>query len=147
MVRAGLCLLLREPGDVEIVGEAADGKVAVQLARQRVPDVVLMHISLPGLNGLVATRRIRQEVPSVSKFVVNVYLRARRGESGEASGTGINTLTTRQREVLQLLAEGKRNCRTRTSAALSSDRMGRTAGGQSQSCCASSHPWAGPASS
>jgi DNA-binding NarL/FixJ family response regulator len=161
VVRAGLCLLLKEIGDIEIVGEACDGKVAVQLARQLHPDFILMDVSLPGLNGLDATRRIRQETPaakviiltmhateamvldairagasayltkeaapeelkmaidasradrtflspSISKFVVNDYLRVSRGESLESSGTGINKLTLRQREVLQLLAEGKR---------------------------------------
>lgn len=56
MVRSGLSLLLTAEGDIEVVGEARDGGEAVRLARERRPDVVLMDIRMPGMDGIEATR-------------------------------------------------------------------------------------------
>jgi DNA-binding NarL/FixJ family response regulator len=58
LLRAGFRLLLESSGDVEVVGEAANGGVAVALARSRVPDVVLMDLRMPDVDGLTATRLI-----------------------------------------------------------------------------------------
>jgi DNA-binding NarL/FixJ family response regulator len=58
LVRAGFRALLEAQPDMEVVGEAADGEEAVALARAHAPDVVLMDIRMPGLDGLAATRRI-----------------------------------------------------------------------------------------
>ena len=56
MVRSGLSLLLRAEPDVEVVGEARDGGEALRLARQLTPDVVLMDVRMPGMDGIEATR-------------------------------------------------------------------------------------------
>ena len=58
VVRAGFRLILESEGDLEVVGEAADGRQAIELARSARPDVMLMDIQMPGLDGLAATREI-----------------------------------------------------------------------------------------
>jgi DNA-binding NarL/FixJ family response regulator len=58
LVRAGFCVLLRTAGDIEVVGEAADGHAAVEVVTRERPDVVLMDIRMPGTDGLEATRHI-----------------------------------------------------------------------------------------
>lgn len=64
-VRHGLKLLIDAQPDMEVVAEAGDGETVLLLVRQSRPDVIVMDISMPGVNGLVATRRLKQLLPNV----------------------------------------------------------------------------------
>ncbi len=71
MVREGLRWAL-EHGGLDVVGEAADGQEAVEMAEQHRPDVVLMDLSLPVLSGAAATKRIRALIPGTSVLVLSM---------------------------------------------------------------------------
>ena len=156
LVRAGIRALLEKLPGVEVVGEAGDGREVLKLVKLHRPDVVLMDISMPGLNGLEAAVRMAKEFPDVRVIILSMHpneeyvwraLKAgaagyllkkaataelaialqcvARGEiylSQEISARlpksfpldGIATrkspleqLTSRQREILQLIAEGR----------------------------------------
>lgn len=159
IVRQGIKALFSDEPDLEIVGEADDGRAALQSVSELEPDVILMDISMPGLNGIEATRQIRQNHPEVKVVVLSmhsneeyVFQVLRAGASGyvlkqsdssevltairaalaggsflsppisrtviddyvrraEARGgdEDLELLTSREREVLQLLAEGLSN--------------------------------------
>jgi len=154
LVRAGIRALLQTVADVEIVAEAADGREALSLIAAHHPDLALMDITMPGLNGLDATARIGRTFPRTRVVILSMSadedsvlkaLRAgavgyvvktadpaelglavravARGERFLSSAvsehvvaaclnridkerTSLERLTTRQREVLQLIAEG-----------------------------------------
>lgn len=156
LLRNGICALLENEQDMTIVGEANDGREAVRLAGQLKPNVVLMDIAMPLLNGLEATRQIKHEHPEINILVLTMYdneeyfremLEAgasgyiikraaatelvsaiRAVHNGEAvlspaitrllledylthdngnENDNPNALSSREREVLQLIAEGK----------------------------------------
>src|SRR5271165_7033358 len=156
LVRAGIRALLEKLPGVEVAGEASDGREVIALIKARPPDVVLMDISMPGLNGLQALARITRDFPQVRVIILSMhpsdeyvlqalksrasgYLlkRAATAElpaalksvlAGEIylsrelssrflkqfplqhvarSTSPLEKLTSRQREILQLLAEGQ----------------------------------------
>jgi DNA-binding NarL/FixJ family response regulator len=155
MVRAGIRALLDRQPEMEVLAEAGNGREALDLIRQHQPDVVLMDIEMPELNGLEAVRQLAKEStkirplilsmyadeehvwralqagaagylvkggslaelelairavargetylsPVVSKPVIDEYLRRARGEASPRE-----KLTPRQREILQMIAEGR----------------------------------------
>ena len=154
LVRQGFRLILASQEDMEVVGETGNGREAVELSKSLKPDVVLMDVTMPELNGIEATRRIREASPHIRVLALSVhrdsvYVReiVRAGAEGyllkesadtdllaavRAVGEGnsylspevsgailkdyrkhatnpMDLLTSREREVLQLIAEGKTN--------------------------------------
>jgi DNA-binding NarL/FixJ family response regulator len=159
VVRQGLRALLVAEGDIEIVGEADNGRQAVQLAKKLLPDVIVMDIAMPVLNGLEATRQITRTIPQAKVLVLSSYsddeyvqqlteagaagylvkqtaanelLKAireaykgnayfspaiakrlrdqcRQAFTGQTVRKRTDYLTTREAEVLQLIAEGRAN--------------------------------------
>jgi two-component system, NarL family, response regulator NreC len=159
IIRSGLRLLLERQGGFEVVAEASDGRQAVDLAERERPDVVMLDIGMPNLNGIEATKQIMAKLPQVKVIVLSMHsdetyvlkaLRAgargyllkdsaesdimnaiRAVQEGKAyfspeisrmlvddymrqlQQRGIDDtyelLTAREREILQMLAEGKGN--------------------------------------
>ncbi|MGB9428278.1 MAG: UvrY/SirA/GacA family response regulator transcription factor [Gammaproteobacteria bacterium] len=73
LVRTGIRLILEDTPDVRIAGEAESGEAAIALCRELKPDVVLMDVSMPGIGGLEATRKLLARNPSVKVIVVSVH--------------------------------------------------------------------------
>ena len=149
VVREGLRLSLSRAAHVRVVGEAADGRAAIELAERRKPNVVIMDVRMPGLDGLDATKELMAKEPNSAVLIFTAYsersLLARGLESGAkgyilkeaphetlvraiekvANGDSFidpalmpaflsgkdreDMLTARQREILQLLADGMSN--------------------------------------
>jgi DNA-binding NarL/FixJ family response regulator len=72
LFRTGVKAVLASHSDLLVVGEAGDGQEAAELARETMPDVILMDITMPRCNGLEATRRIKREMPYVKVFMLTV---------------------------------------------------------------------------
>jgi DNA-binding NarL/FixJ family response regulator len=156
IVREGLRAMLEKEHDIKVVGEAVDGRMTERLARELVPDVIIMDVAMPDLNGIEATRQIVAELPGVKiialsmhddrRFVLNMFKAGAAGymlkdcafkdlakairvvmshktylsheiadivvkdylaQSSPTESSVFQMLSSREREVLQLLAEGK----------------------------------------
>lgn len=73
LVRQGICQFLEREKDLEVVGEASDGEEAVRLAKQLKPDVIIMDIAMPKLNGIEATKQIKQLPFSTHILILTAY--------------------------------------------------------------------------
>jgi len=110
IVREGLKSLINKQSDMEVVGEAEDGRVAVQLTKEVCPDIVVMDISMPNLNGVEAVREILQYRPDIKIIILSMYTdRHIVKESLEAGASGYVLKSYLFDELLKALEAIKAN--------------------------------------
>jgi two-component system response regulator NreC len=73
IMREGICALLRKYPEMEVVGQAADGRLAIEMARELHPDIVVMDIGMPNLNGIEATRQMITENPYLKVMALSTH--------------------------------------------------------------------------
>jgi len=105
LIRASLRSLLEDFSGIEVVAEAADGREAVQMVERHQPDVVLMDISMAGLNGLEATRQIRKEHSQVQVVVLSMHADERHVLQALRAGAGGYVLKEAAPRELELAIE------------------------------------------
>jgi len=86
ILRQGIRSLLEREPDIQVIGEAEDGHSAIRLSSELQPDVVLMDIAMPLLNGLEATRQIRRDSPRVKVLILSMYENEEYIRQGLAAG-------------------------------------------------------------
>ena len=77
IIREGLRSLLEKQPEVEVIADTYDGRIALDLVRELLPNIVIMDISMPGLNGIEATRQIIAEVPDVKVIALSIHSKRR----------------------------------------------------------------------
>ncbi len=108
IVRCGLCALLKSHPEWEVCAEAVDGQEAVDMARQLKPDIVILDIGMPNMNGLIAARQIRQTQPNQKILVLSVTDEEQLVQEVLAVGArGFVLKSDAARDFVQLVAEGK----------------------------------------
>ncbi len=100
--RQRLAKLLRIQGDLEVVGEAADGNEAIVRARELRPDVILMDFRMPGLDGFTAARVITRELPQVKVFLLTAYPGGL--DPTKIAGNGLEGLLIKDQPVTEIAA-------------------------------------------
>ena len=129
LVRAGIRALLDRSADIEVVGEAGDGREALSVIGQTEPDVVLLDISLPQLNGLEVALRVKQEFPAVRVLFLSMHMNeeyvARALKIG-AAGYVLKRATTGE---LELAIRSAKNGKTFLSPAIAKSNDDRQWGG------------------
>lgn len=100
MIRQGLRAVLDAYGDIELVGEAGNGKEAVRLVDQLKPDVVVMDITMPKMNGIEATREIKTRYPDIT--VIGLSVNADRENQAWVLESGAAFLLTKEAAVEEL---------------------------------------------
>ena len=73
IVRSGIRMLLQTEKDIEVIGEALDGEQVVEMVEMLHPDVILMDISMPGINGIEATKRIKDRFPEIQILALTMH--------------------------------------------------------------------------
>jgi DNA-binding NarL/FixJ family response regulator len=101
LIRESTQLMLEGEPDLEVVGEAANGHHALELCRQLRPDLVLMDVRMPEMDGLTATREIKKEMPTISVLVVSAY--ESEDYRREAASAGATDYILKDAERYQLL--------------------------------------------
>lgn len=106
VVRDGLRFLLEEAEGVRVIGEASDGRRAVGDAKRLLPDVVLLDLSMPLLNGIEAARQIAKEVPSAKVLILSAFSDDRHVQHAiEAGAAGYLTKETTANDLFQAIRE------------------------------------------
>src|SRR5437868_6098768 len=109
VVRQGLRALLAAEGDIEVVGEAENGRQAIQLVKKLLPDVAVIDIAMPVLNGLEATRQITRSVPSTKVLILSSYSDDEYVQQlTEAGAAGYLVKQTASNELLKAIREAQR---------------------------------------
>lgn len=73
VMRAGLRAMTEDEPDISVIGEADNGEVAIRLAGELLPDIILMDIGMPGIDGIETTRRLRKTYPQIKVLILSVY--------------------------------------------------------------------------
>ena len=73
IMREGLCSLINNEPDMEVIGQAQDGREAVRLTNQLRPDVIVMDVNMPGMDGIDAARRIVNDIPDIKIIALTMY--------------------------------------------------------------------------
>jgi DNA-binding NarL/FixJ family response regulator len=106
IVRQGLKSVLEAGGDIEVVGEATDGKEALRKAKAIQPKVVVMDIAMPGMNGLDAARRLAEILPETKVLILSSYSEPQEVERAlEAGAMGYVMKETASSEVVKAVRE------------------------------------------